>query len=175
MQQNSKPAKRRQNVLLLSVSHCRAVTIWGQPFKKLPQIHLCTIDCFEALCKTVVTVFFHYSTAKVAVLVLLKSNAVDEEEALNCVCELLLCCLLPRDSRGRNRLNSCSFFSTHLEEEVTCLPKRLQKKASRSQDLETAAFSARSIPNQSFLLCCPNLYVQSLLSYVRYLITVHHL
>ena len=60
MQQNSKPAKRRQNVLLLSVSHCTAVTIWGQPFKKLPQIHLCTIDCFEALCKTVVTVFFHY-------------------------------------------------------------------------------------------------------------------
>ena len=60
MQQNSKPAKRRQNVLLLSVSHCRVVTIWGQPFKKLPQIHLCTIDCFEALCKTVVTVFFHY-------------------------------------------------------------------------------------------------------------------
>ena len=129
VQQNSKPAKRRQNVLLLSVSHCRAVTIWGQPFKKLPQIHLCTIDCFEALCKTVVTVFFHYSTAKVAVLVLLKSNvAVDEEEALNCVCELLLCCLLPRDSRGRNRLNSCSFFSTHLEEEVTCLPMRLQKR-----------------------------------------------
>ena len=128
MQQNSKPAKRRQNVLLLSVSHCRVVTIWGQPFKKLPQIHLCTIDCFEALCKTVVTVFFHYSTAKVAVLVLLKSNAVDEEEALNCVCELLLCCLLPRDSRGRNRLNSCSFFSTHLEEEVTCLPMRLQKR-----------------------------------------------
>ena len=28
---------------------CRAVTvIWGQPSKKLPQIHLCTIDCVQS-------------------------------------------------------------------------------------------------------------------------------
>ena len=172
VQQNSKPAKRRQNVLLLSVSHCRVVTIWGQPFKKLPQIHLCTIDCFEALCKTVVTVFFHYCKSCGA-------GAIEEQRSRrrrSAQLRVWAFAVLPPASRleGQKQAELLLFLLNPFGRS-NLLTHETTKKASRSQDLETAAFSARSIPNQSFLLCCPNLYVQSLLSTVGYLITVHHL
>ena len=173
MQQNSKPAKKRQNVLLLSVSHCRVVTIWGQPFKKLPQIHLCTIDCFEALCKTVVTVFFHYYCKSCG------AGAIEEQRSRrrrSAQLRVWAFAVLPPASRleGQKQAELLLFLLNPFGRS-NLLTHETTKKASRSQDLETAAFSARSIPNQSFLLCCPNLYVQSLLSYVGYLITVHHL
>ena len=122
MQENSKPDKdvelQDAKIFLFFLCHtvCRAVTvIWGQPSKKLPQIHLCTINCVQSTLQNCSSdCVFPVLLQKLRWCYIEEQRSRRRRSAQLRVWAFAV--LPPASTTGRNRLDSCSFCSTHLEE-----------------------------------------------------------